>query len=233
MPADYVIKISGAEDSTNASAIEPYAISAHAVHNAKVKAGENILVNGIGPIGIGAAEIAGSYGANVILAEVNERRRTFAENVFGYKQVLNPLESGFRERLGEYTGGNFPDTIIDSTGNGKSMEGCVKNLSHGGKIVFVGMFNGNLTINAVDFHRRQTELLGSRGAVKFDFEYVIDCMNRKKIYPGKYVTHKLAFDGKLPENFKTLMEKGPEVFKLVITASEETEGKKKEDVHEK
>jgi 2-desacetyl-2-hydroxyethyl bacteriochlorophyllide A dehydrogenase len=220
MPEDYVIKIPDSSDPIHAAVIEPYAISAHAVHNARVKAGENLLINGIGPIGLGAAEIAKTYGANIILAETSEQRRDFAKSKFGYDQILNPLDSTFRDLLADYTGDDFPDTIIDSTGSGKSMESCIKNLSHGGKVVFVGMHNGDLTINAVEFHKRQTELYGSRGATRFDFEYVITCMNEKKTDPGKFVTHKLAFDNTLPENFKAMMAKGSAVFKLVITVNQ-------------
>ncbi|MGU0171219.1 hypothetical protein ACVXG8_02960 [Escherichia coli] len=43
--------------------IEPFAISAHAVRRAAIAPGEQVLVVGAGPIGLGAAAIAKADGA--------------------------------------------------------------------------------------------------------------------------------------------------------------------------
>lgn len=214
-----LIKIPAETDSVRASLIEPMAISAHGVHNAKVKAGENVLVLGIGPIGLGAAEIAKTYGANVILADTSENRRKFAAERFHYEHILNPLDSDYKEQLIKITNGDMPDTIIDTTGNDKSMSATFEYLSYGGKIVFIGITKGNITFNDVIFHSRQTELYGSRAATRFDFEYVITCMNEGKIDPKKFLTDEIDFDENIVDSFNKLMDKGPAMFKGVIHIS--------------
>lgn len=55
-------------DPQAAALIEPYAISAHAVRRAAIAPGEQVLVVGAGPIGIGAAAIAKAEGAQVVVA---------------------------------------------------------------------------------------------------------------------------------------------------------------------
>ena len=62
-------------DPVTASLIEPFAISAHSVRRAQVQKGEDILVVGAGPIGLGAAAIAKADGANVVVADTQELRR--------------------------------------------------------------------------------------------------------------------------------------------------------------
>lgn len=95
MPVENVIKIPQDMDPFKAALIEPMAISAHAVHIAKVKNGENILVFGVGPIGLGISEIARVLGGNIIVADISEDRCKFAKERFGYKNVLNPSKPDF------------------------------------------------------------------------------------------------------------------------------------------
>lgn len=62
-------------DPQAAALIEPYAISAHAVRRAAIAPGEQVLVVGAGPIGIGAAAIAKAEGAQVVVADTSAARR--------------------------------------------------------------------------------------------------------------------------------------------------------------
>ncbi|MEM1123240.1 MAG: alcohol dehydrogenase catalytic domain-containing protein, partial [Bacteroidota bacterium] len=54
--------------------VEPLAIGAHAIRRANVQRGENIVVVGCGPIGIGLMKLAQMDGARVIALDVNEDR---------------------------------------------------------------------------------------------------------------------------------------------------------------
>ena len=216
VPEKYVLKVNANMNIIDACLVEPFAISAHAVHNAKVQQGENVLIIGIGPIGMGAAEIAQTYGATVFVSDVSEARRIFAKEVLGYEHVLNPLDESYGEELSRLTNGDMPDTIIDATGNGTSMSNVFQYLSAGGKVVYVGISPTPLNINHVEFHKRQTELYGSRAATQFDFEYVIECIENGKIHPKKFATDVIDFDGNVESEFKRLMDKKSAMFKGVI-----------------
>lgn len=52
-----------------------FAISAHAVRRAAIQPGEQVLVVGAGPIGLGAAAIAKADGAQVVVADTSPARR--------------------------------------------------------------------------------------------------------------------------------------------------------------
>ncbi|PHV70082.1 hypothetical protein CS063_12310 [Sporanaerobium hydrogeniformans] len=212
----YLLKVPNTIDSTSLSLVEPLAISAHAVHNAKVQAGENVLVMGIGPIGMGAAEISKTYNANVILADISEERRAFAKKTLDYSNVLNPLDETFKQDLATLTKGNMPDTIIDATGNGKSMSSIFEYLSYGGKVVYVGISSTPLTINHVEFHKRQTELYSSRAATRYDFEYVINCIHEGTLNPNLFITDIITLDANIKDEFKRLMDKSSAMFKGII-----------------
>ncbi|QTL97396.1 alcohol dehydrogenase catalytic domain-containing protein [Iocasia frigidifontis] len=216
IPVDNLVKLPQNIDNLNGALVEPLAISTHAVRKANPKSDENILIVGMGPIGLGAAEIAKTFGANVILADLSEERRDFVSKRFDYKNILNPLAVDYRKQLAELTDGNMPDTIIDTTGSNKSMESCFKYLSYGGKVVYVGIYNGDLVIDDIEFHKRQTRLFGSRAAQKTDFEYVIGCIGKGLVKPEKFITDKLEFDQNIVKNINLVMDKGLSAFKTLI-----------------
>jgi 2-desacetyl-2-hydroxyethyl bacteriochlorophyllide A dehydrogenase len=216
MPIDNLLKIPKIIDYSIASLIEPLSISAHAVRKAKPKPNENILIIGMGPIGVGAAEIARLFGANIILADISESRRKIGAERFNYKNILDPFDDNYFKNLEKLTDGNMPDTIIDTTGSGKSMETSINYLSYGGKIVYVGIYDGDLKINDIEFHKRQTQLLGSRAALKSDFQFVINAIKNQSIDPKKFITDKISFDENVINNLKPLLEKGLSGFKSVI-----------------
>ena len=59
----------------------------------------------------------------------------------------------------------LPTVVFDATGNAASMMKSF-NLrgANGGKLVFVGLFQGDVTFNDPEFHRRELTLLASRNA---------------------------------------------------------------------
>jgi 2-desacetyl-2-hydroxyethyl bacteriochlorophyllide A dehydrogenase len=213
-PLSHLIKIGEDVPPETAAVIEPLSISAHAVRRCSPVMGEALLVIGAGPIGLGAAEVARTLGAHIVIGETDQSRRDFARSL-GYKDILNPLDAGFLNDLEKITSG-LPKFIIDSTGNGASMSQAVNFLAFGGRMVFVGFYPGDLVIKDPLFHCKETELLGSRGATRADFQYVIDCVNEQKINPSSFITHRANF-----ENSKDALEdwvsKGGKVFKGVFT----------------
>lgn len=214
-PLDYILKISPSTDPAKAAVIEPLSISAHAVRRSGVRMGETILIIGAGPIGLGAAEVARTLGAHVILADTDKKRREMVKEKFGYKTVLNPLDENYKEEFMKLTGGSGAPRIIDSTGNGASMSAAVNLLSNGGRLVYVGIYKGDLAINHPAFHVRESEIVGSRAADKEDFQYVIDCVEAGTIDPFKFITHSASFS-EAKEAFEEWVRLGGDVMKAVI-----------------
>jgi L-galactonate 5-dehydrogenase len=214
VPQDNVLKVNGVDNAT-AALIEPFAISAHAVRRAEIKADEAVLVVGAGPIGLGAAAIAAADGANVIVADTLSERRDHVENQLNLP-TLNPLDDNFHESLLEAFGGSLAQTVIDATGNPHAMNGAVNHIRHGGKIVFVGLFKGNLEISDPDFHKKETTLMGSRNATKEDFAKVQDLMKQGILKANMMLTHTFDFNT-LGEIYEKSVVNNKELLKGVIS----------------
>ena len=73
------------------------------------------------------------------------------------------------------------------------MNGAVNHIRHGGKIVFVGLFKGNLEISDPDFHKKETTLMGSCNATMEDFIKVQQLMEQGKLTANMMLTHCFDF----------------------------------------
>ena len=201
-------------DPEAAALIEPFAISAHAVRRAAVTADEQVLVVGAGPIGLGVAAIAAAAGANVVVADTSEQRRAHVAQKLGLATV-NPLDADFEAQLRAEFGGRLPAKVIDATGSPAAMNGAVKLIRHGGTIVFVGLHKGDLVIPDIEFHKKETTLLGSRNATLEDFAKVGELMANGQLRADMMLNRHYDFS-KLADRFEADVINNRELIKGVI-----------------
>ena len=62
---------------------------------------------------------------------------------------------------------------------------------HGGRIVFVGLFQGEAEFNDPNFHKRELTLMASRNAIPAEFTQVINAMESGLINTDPWITHRL------------------------------------------
>jgi len=173
--------------------VEPLAIGAHAVRRADIRPGEFVLVVGAGPIGLGTMEAARIAGGEVIAMDINETRLKFCREKL---QVLHTViaSEGAIGQIGHITRGDMPAVVIDATGNLAAINQSFQYLAHGGRYVLVGLQKGEVRFSHPDFHKREGTLMSSRNALREDFEWVMDAMQKKEIDPTTYITHRVEFD---------------------------------------
>ncbi|MEQ9864823.1 zinc-binding alcohol dehydrogenase family protein [Pectobacterium aroidearum] len=214
VPATNVLLAEGI-DPQAAALIEPYAISAHAVRRAKVLQGEQVLVVGAGPIGLGAAAIAKADGAHVVVADTSAARR---EHVIAHLNlsVVDPSAEDFEAQLRAEFGGSLAEKVIDATGNQHAMNNTINLIRHGGSIVFVGLFKGDLQFSDPDFHKKETTMMGSRNATPEDFAKVGRLMSEGKLTAEMMLTHRYPFST-LADIYEKDVINNRELIKGVIT----------------
>ncbi len=162
------------------SLVECFAIGAHAVRRAEVKKGNNILVVGAGPIGLATAAVAKAEGGEVLVADVDAGRRSQVENKLQLTSI-NPMDENYVDILKSKFNGRLPCIVLDATGNKDSMSRAIELIRNGGKIVFIGLYIGELIMDDPTFHKKETTLMSSRNATRQDFERVIELMEKGEI----------------------------------------------------
>jgi 2-desacetyl-2-hydroxyethyl bacteriochlorophyllide A dehydrogenase len=201
--------------------VETLAIGAHAIDRAALDpAGkENILVIGAGPIGLSVIEFAKiktAGGGKVIVMDVSEQRLAFCQSSMGIKDLVDARsDGGGVEKVKQLTDGDMPTVVIDATGNVQSMNGALKYLANSGRLVYVGLFPGEFSLNDPEFHRRETTLLGSRNALPADFGRIIAAVESGKINTAPWITHRTPAR-ELLGAFPSWISPGSGVLKAII-----------------
>jgi threonine dehydrogenase-like Zn-dependent dehydrogenase len=119
------------------------------------------------------------------------------------------------EALAEISSGEFPTVVFDATGNAKSMTDSFNYVSHGGRLVFVGLVKADITFNDPDFHKKELTLMSSRNATREDFDIVIQAVRNSAIDIERYITHRTGFD-QMIEEFESWLNPANGVIKAIV-----------------
>ena len=197
--------------------VETLGIGCHAVDRARVEAGEFALVIGAGPIGLAVVQFAIEAGAQVIVLDINPKRLEFCREQLEAPHVINAAREDPLEALKQITSGDLPTAVFDATGNPQSMRGAFDYPAHGGRLVFVGLFPGEVTFNDPNFHRRELTLLASRNARPEDFIRIINLVEIGRIDTVPWITHRASLAGAVTE-FPRWVQPETGVIKAMIEA---------------
>lgn len=169
--------------------VETLAIGCHAVARANPEPGERVLILGAGPIGLSVIPFVQANGAEPIVADVSDTRLAFCRSQMKVRQTIDA-----RQDVVAQLGDELPTCVIDATGNPQSMMSCFERMAPGGRIVFVGLFPGDVTFNDPNFHRRETTLMGSRNALPGDFVRIIKLIEDGVVDTTPWITHRTTAD---------------------------------------
>jgi 2-desacetyl-2-hydroxyethyl bacteriochlorophyllide A dehydrogenase len=197
--------------------VETLAIGCHAVDRGDVRGGEHVLIIGAGPIGLSAIEFVKVAAAKCIVMDVNQARLVFCKQRMRVDHTIVSKGDGSElEELQKLTNGQLADVVIDATGSSKSMSQALNYCAFGGRLVYVGITQKELSFpHAPVMHRRQLSLLASRNALSRDFARIIQLMEDGRINTAPWITHRTGFDDMI-EEFPTWLKPESGVIKAVV-----------------
>ncbi len=196
--------------------VEMLCIGQHAVNRSLATASDRALILGAGPIGLSVLSFLRNRTQHIAVADISAGRLEFCREAFGVNHTIEvgadvDLEKALRDAFG----GQLPDLIIDATGNKGSMQSTFNLAANGARILFVGLFQGDVTFSDPDFHRRELTLMSSRNATSAEFGEVIAAIESGAVDTAPWITHRLAFDEIVTGFESTITD--PTLRKAVIT----------------
>lgn len=194
--------------------VETLGIGSHAVQRANVTENDIVLVIGAGPIGLSVIQFAKINGAKIAVMDFSKQRLDFANEAIGIDESIIATEDFSADDLRKILKGNMPTVVFDATGNAQSMMKAFSYVAFGGKLVYVGLFQGDVTFFDPDFHRREITLFASRNALPADFKHIISKMESGEINTKAWLTHEAAFED-LPTIFGTWLDPKSQVIKAM------------------
>ena len=181
--------------------VEPLSVSHHGLSRAEIKTGQPILIIGAGPIGLGLVAIANSLGAEVSVIDINPDRLAFCERNLQPAHLIDGRDNPI-EQVREITHNQMMEVVIDATGNLRALESGLSYLAHSGRFVLVGLQKESFSFSHPEFHKRETTLMSSRNATRWDFEQVIRILEQGLVDIKPFITHRFSLDDtpqRLPE----------------------------------
>lgn len=137
-PAEHFYPIPDNVSLEAAALIEPLAVAWHAVNLSPFKMGDNVMVVGGGPVGIGIVQVLKLQGAkNIMVSELYEKRRKFAIE-YGATHTFDPGQEDVTQRVMEVTDSIGADVIFDAAGVEKALNGAISACRTHGTIVNPG-----------------------------------------------------------------------------------------------
>lgn len=156
----------------HAALIEPAAVACHDVRLSGLRADEDVVVIGGGPIGVLVAMVARDAGANVLISEVNSNRLAIATKL-GFDTV-NPTETDLVKYTNQRTGDKGVDVVFEVSGTQPGVDAMTAIAATRARIVMVAIHATKPTIDLFQFFWRELQLIGARVYEAEDYEKAID-----------------------------------------------------------
>jgi alcohol dehydrogenase len=150
--------------------------------------------------------------------DVNAARLVFCQKRLGVDHTLVARGDGSeRQALERITSGQLADVVIDATGSNHSMSQALNYCAYGGRLVYVGITQQEISfLQAPALHRRELTLLGSRNAKSRDFARIIGLIEDGSIDTAPWITHRARFDDMIGA-FETWLKPETGVIKAVVS----------------
>ncbi|MFA1610847.1 zinc-dependent alcohol dehydrogenase [Halobellus rubicundus] len=180
----------------HAAITEPTSIATRAVlTQSEATPGDNVLVEGPGPIGVLVAAVADSLGANVVVSGLDQDTayRLPLLDDLGI-ETINAQSDDLDARAESFTDGVGFDVVFDSTGHHTGVGTALDHVRKGGQVVMVGIPNGASEVTFTNVVRGEVDVNTSYGSTWTNFEQALRLMERGEIAVDEIVDTSFSVD---------------------------------------
>ena len=178
-------------------------------------AGETVLVQGPGPIGLIAVQLCKALGAErVILTGTRDERLAVGARL-GADHVINVRKENLAARMRELTAGKGADSVLECAGGPTSMQEALENVKRGGRIGVVAWYTGPVTMDMNLAVRSNVRIYAARGEGGMNSGRSLALMSQGKIVADPIITHHFELD-EVHDAFRTYMERIGNALKVII-----------------
>ena len=186
-------------------------VALQAIHDARIKAGDRVLVSGLGAIGLLTMQLAALSGASAVVgSDPLGRRRQLAEGL-GATMTIDPSaaekEGGIALQVKRAYGATGVDVAIETSGSYAALHSAVASVGVGGRVVSVGFYQGDAVGLRLgeEWHHNRPDLISSMGVwgcPHRDYplwdrqrltDQVRDLLYSRKLATDSLLTHRLPF----------------------------------------
>jgi len=149
----------------------------------QLRAGETILINGMGGVGFSALQIAKNAGARCIVVDILDEKLGIARKQFGADATINGKMENVPERVRELTSGLGVNFLLELVGVPDTMKYSVDVLAKRGRMVFVGYSNADFVVSPILMILKEASVLSSVAYRRSNLVAVRDLAVEAKLKP--------------------------------------------------
>ncbi|WP_435360600.1 zinc-dependent alcohol dehydrogenase family protein [Haloarchaeobius sp. DFWS5] len=177
-------------------------------HRGDVGNGEDVVVHGLGGIGLSAVHIADALGANVIGVDLFDEKLKKAEEL-GAVETINAKDvDDPAKEVRDMTDGGA-DCSVDALGIETTCLNAVNSLAKGGRHVQIGLTTseeeGKVPLPTDEFVAKEIDFRGSLGLQPSRYPEMLDMIKTGKIDPQKLVSETISLD-EVPDTLASMSD---------------------------
>ncbi|WAM37512.1 NAD(P)-dependent alcohol dehydrogenase [Caldicellulosiruptor acetigenus] len=213
---DYLFKIPDNIEYDVATLVEPLSVGIHGAIRGNVKLGDNVLILGLGPVGLLTILAVKAFGASQIIAVDVQPLRLNAANELGATHIINAKDSNYKQLILEATQNVGPDVTFETAGSKETSRLAFEITKRGGRIVLIGLLPDNeVSVNINSIVDNEYNIYGVFRYAN-TYRKAIDVLSNNLEKVKKLITHRFKFD-EATEAFEFVRENKDKCIKAVIT----------------
>lgn len=184
--ADLLVRLPSDLRLDHAALVEPTAVAVHDVRRSAVRAGEQAVVVGGGPIGVLIASVARSAGADILVLEPDAHRRALIAGT-GLAAV-DPMSVDVAEYVADWTGGAGAALSFEVSGSQPGLDTAMDVLGVRGRMVVVAIHPQPRPISLHRLFWRELTIIGARVYERTDFARAVELVADAAIPLGTLIS---------------------------------------------
>jgi L-gulonate 5-dehydrogenase len=216
VPASAVFP-TGDLDPDGTTFVEPASVVVHALARAGLRAGEQVVVFGAGPIGLATVLAATDAGARVLSVDPLAGRRDLARRL-GAERVAWAPPAELLAAARDWTGGEGPVLVVETSGEPGVLPQAIEMVGSAGRVVVIGMSSGTAAVRPGAFPEKEIDVIGSSCATAEDFRNAVRLVSAHSASLTALFSHHFPLE-RAAEAFEFAMRRPQDAIKIVVTVN--------------
>jgi (R,R)-butanediol dehydrogenase/meso-butanediol dehydrogenase/diacetyl reductase len=195
--------------------IEPLAVAVHAVRRGRVQGGDVVAIVGAGMMGLSVLSVARACGASAVYVVDRSQQRRERASSLGATDVIDPSNGDAAATLSHLTAGYRSDVAFDCVGAGQSANTAINLARKGGRVVLVGIFTSEPTVDLNKVVLQERELLGCLAYVD-DFPRAIALVSDGRVRADQFISARILLSEIITEGFERLVAEPDRYVRIVV-----------------
>jgi len=188
-----VVKTDPGLTDEQAAQVEPTTVAFHAVRNSNLRLGDIAVIQGAGPIGLGAMQWVRAAGAGrVIVIEPSPERRDLALSLGAHHAAAPGDEAN--ELIKELTHGLGADIVYECVGRPFAVQAAVDLARRGGSMCLIGLAEGDAPMSPGAWLVKEISVTSSLAYLNEEFEMSMGMMADGRIVVDSMHTSTVGLD---------------------------------------